>query len=118
MFSVDGVTRTVKLSKGDTGGIDIWSDEYAFADADRAVFTIRDKCGRVMIVKILVPHGGRFTAALYNQDTANLPCGLYKWELRIVIHPYYNADGKIENGDQILSAVPMVLHLLPVLNKV
>ena len=118
MFTVDGVTRTIKLSKGDTGGIKVWSDEYSFAETDRAVFTIRDRCGRVLIEKILVPYSGRFIAALYNQDTEGLPFGLYKWEVRIVIHPYYDADGNIENGDQIVSAAPMVLNLLPVLKKV
>lgn len=118
MFTVDGVTRTIKLSKGDTGGIKIWVDEYSFADTDRAVFTIKDRCGRIMIERVLVPYAGRFIAALYNQDTEDLPCGLYKWEVRIVIHPYYDAAGNIENGDQIVSAVPMVMNLLPVQKNV
>ena len=118
MFYVDGITRSVTLTKGDTGPLIISGEDYAFADEDRAILSVMDPFGVVVLKKILSPQSGKFSTVFINADTEKLIPGEYHFEVRFVIHPYYDASGEIINGNQIISFGPMTLMLLPVVNHI
>ena len=118
MFLVDGITRMIKLTRGDTGSVLVDADRQ-FPDDARAILTVKDRWfGRVAIKKVLIPNNGDFSATLLSNDTEDLQPGLYRWEVRIILHPYYNSDGEIVNGDQIISTRPMSMVLLPAIAKI
>ena len=120
MFNVNGYDIT--LSKGDTGVIRITTTTtYTFAAEDRAVFTLKDGTGAIVkeVVAELTEENGVFTVEFFNGDTDQLAAGSYNWDVRYVIHPYYDESGKIINGDQVITPrQPMGLTLLNVVGEV
>ena len=51
--------------------------------------------------------------------TDSLAAGTYQWDVRYVIHPYYDDDGNIVNGDQVITPhQPMEMQLLNVVGEV
>lgn len=118
MFNVNGYDIT--LSKGDTGAILITTTTtYTFDENDRAVFTLKDGSGAIVKEVIAGLTNGAFTVEFYNQDTDTLASGNYSWDVRYVIHPYYDDAGRIINGDQVITPrQPMSLTLLNVVGEV
>ena len=118
MFYVDGITRSVTLTKGDTGPLTLSAEDYMFSDEDRAILSVMPPYGPIVLQKVLAPQNGKFSAVFLNADTEKLMPGDYHFEVRFVLHPYYDASGKIVNGNQIISFGPMTLRLLPVVNHI
>ena len=118
MFIVNGYDIT--LSKGDTGAILITTaTEYTFDNDDRAVFTLKDGTGAIVKEVIAELTSGSFTVEFYNQDTDTLASGNYSWDVRYVIHPYYDDSGRIINGDQVITPnQPMGMNLLTVVGEI
>lgn len=119
MFGVDGFT--ISLSRGDTGAIKFTADtDYTFAAEDRALFSIKNAVGDV-VKQVVFPldETKSFVVAFYNADTDNLAAGAYQWDVRYVIHPYYDAQGRIVDGNQVITPrQPMELQLLQVVGEV
>ena len=113
MFYVDGITRSVTLTKGDTGPLILSAEDYAFADEDRAILIVTDHCGTDVIRKVQAPQNGKFQIVFGNADTEFLAPGEYRFRVRFVLHPYYDESGEIVNGNQMISFGPMTLMLLP-----
>ena len=119
MFGVNGYTIT--LSRGDTGAIKFTATtDYTFTADDRALFSIKNAIGEVVKQQAFpIDENNAFTVAFFNSDTDNLPAGSYSWDVRYVIHPYYDAEGHIVDGDQVITPKqPMEMQLLQVVGEV
>lgn len=123
MIIIDPVSYAISLPRGDTGSFIIREDSgYAFAAEDRAVFTIKDASGAVVLERYYPLDGedaGAFEVALNNSDTDSLSTGAYSWDVRYVIHPYYDAAGRIVDGDQVETPKrPMQFNILATVGEV
>lgn len=119
MFDVNGYVIT--LSRGDTGAIKFIADtDYTFDSVDRALFSIKNAIGEMVKQGIFeIDSEKSFVVSFYNSDTDNLSAGVYSWDVRYVIHPYYDESGKIINGDQVITPnQPMEMQLLQVVGEV
>ena len=119
MFSVDGYTIT--LSRGDTGAVKIIADtDYAFTENDRALFSVKNGVGEIVKQQAFaLDASNSFTVTIFNADTDSLSPGAYTWDVRYVLNPYYDADGNIIDGDQVITPhLPMDLQLLNVVGDV
>ena len=119
MFGVEGYTIT--LSRGDTGAIKFIADtEHTFNSEDRALFSIKNAVGE-MVKQLAYPmdENKAFVVSFFNSDTDTLAAGSYSWDVRYIIHPYYDSDGKIIDGDQVITPrQPMEMQLLQVVGEV
>ena len=60
-----------------------------------------------------------FTVQFANSDTGDLAAGTFSWDVRYIIHPYYDEAGNIIDGDQVITPkTPMELQLLQVVGEV
>ena len=117
MFTVDG--NVITLSRGDTGAIDIAASGYTFGSDDRALFTVKDRFGTVVIERAYEMTSNAFTVTFYNSDTDTLTPGAYTWDVRYVINPAYDTGGKIVDGDQVITPnLPMKLDLLATVGEI
>ena len=108
MFSVDAAKGEIEMNVGDTGAFlcaGERDDGVDFTEDDRAVFTIKDATGEIRIERIYHLDdddglgNGVFLVEFHNDDTDHLDPGQYSWEVRFVVNPYYDSEGKIVNGD-------------------
>lgn len=119
MFNVDGFT--ISLSKGDTGAIKFKANtSYTFAAEDRALFSIKNAVGEVVKQSAFeLDNEKSFIVTFFNADTDNLNPGAYLWDVRYIINPYYDSQGRIIDGDQVITPKqPMELQLLQVVGEV
>lgn len=123
MFIVDGTT--ISLSCGDTGAVKINAiatlngNAFTFGANDRALFSVKNSNGEVIMQKASVMDDNSFTVYFQNEDTEGLAAGSYSWDVRYIVNAYFDASGKIVNGDQIITPKnPMTLILLNVVGNV
>ena len=123
MFNVDGYNIT--LSRGDTGAMRVTAEAtlagepFTFGADDRALFSIKNGQGEVVKEKIAAMTDNEFTVYFLNADTDRLAPGSYSWDVRYIIHPYYDASGRIVDGDQVITPKePQTMNLLTVVGDV
>ena len=124
MFNVDGYN--IELSRGDTGAMKVnatatlGGEPYTFGSDDRALFSIKNGQGEIIMQKAYEMTNNLFTVYFLNADTDSLaPGNNYTWDVRYIIHPYYDSDGKIIDGDQVITPkTPMSMNLLTVVGDV
>lgn len=123
MYIVDGYD--ISLSRGDTGALTVRAtatldgEPFTFGADDRALFSIKNAQGEIVKEKIAQMDNNVFTVYFLNADTDALAIGDYSWDVRYIIHPYYDADGRIIDGDQVITPkAPQQLHLLTVVGDV
>lgn len=123
MFSVEGYT--IRLSRGDTGAMKVRAtatlngEPFTFGENDRALFSIKNGQGEIVKEKIAQMTDNLFTVYFLNSDTDNLAPTNYSWDVRYIIHPYYDDDGRIVDGDQVITPKePMSMNLLTVVGDV
>lgn len=123
MFNVEGYVIT--LSRGDTGGMRVVAEAtlngepFTFGPDDRALFSIKNAQGEVVKEKVAELDNNTFMVYFMNQDTDTLAPGQFSWDVRYIIHPYYDASGRIVNGDQVLTPKePQSMNLLTVVGDV
>lgn len=119
MFGVNGYVIT--LSRGDTGAIKFTADtDYTFASNDRALFSVKNGVGEVVKQSAYaLDENKSFVVPFYNHDTDTLAAGVFSWDVRYIVNPYYDSDGKIVDGDQVITPrQPMELQLLQVVGEV
>lgn len=106
MFVVNEDTGAVEMNVGDTGA---WFIDGAldngddFTEDDRAVFTIRDSSGEIVLERVygLADEdlgNGTIHVQLSNDDTDDWDPGSYTYEVRYVVNPYYSG-GQIVSGN-------------------
>lgn len=118
MFGVDGYVIT--LSRGDTGAIKFTAEtEYTFSAEDRALYSVKNAIGEVVKQQAFaIDENKSFVVAFQNSDTDTLAAGTYSWDVRYIIHPYYDDTGEIIDGDQVITPhQPMELQLLQVVGE-
>ena len=123
MFNVDGYNIT--LSRGDTGGILVSAtatldgQPFTFGADDRALFSIKNAQGEVVKEKVSELTNNAFMVYFLNADTDSLAPGSFSWDVRYIIHPYYDANGRIIDGDQVITPKePQSMNLLTVVGDV
>lgn len=119
MFGVEGYTIT--LSRGDTGALRFIADTtHTFNSNDRAVFSVKNAVGEMVKQQAYeLDENKAFVVSFFNADTDVLAAGVYTWDVRYVINPYYDTDGNIIDGDQVITPrQPMELQLLQVVGEV
>ena len=119
MFNVEGLVIT--LSRGDTGAIKFTADtDYNFSEDDRALFSVKNAVGEVVKQQAFeLDENKAFVVSFFNSDTDNLAAGSYSWDVRYIVHPYYDESGKIIDGDQVITPNrPMEMQLLQVVGEV
>ena len=123
MFDVDGYT--IKLSRGDTGAMRVKAvatlddEPYTFGPDDRALFSIKNGQGEIVKEKAAQMENNEFVVYFLNADTDSLAPTTYSWDVRYIIHPYYDASGRIIDGDQVITPKePQTLNLLTVVGDV
>lgn len=123
MFEVDGYT--IKLSRGDTGAMRVKAvatlddEPYTFSSDDRALFSIKNGQGEIVKEKAAQMENNEFVVYFLNADTDGLSPTTYSWDVRYIIHPYYDASGRIIDGDQVITPKePQTLNLLTVVGDV
>ena len=108
MFAVDSTSGAIEMNKGDTGAFLVAGerdDSVDFTSDDRAVFTVKNSNGEILIERIYHLDdddglgNGVFLVEFHNNDTDWMDAGSYTYEGRFVVHPYYDAGGKIDDGD-------------------
>lgn len=123
MYNVDGYN--INLSRGDTGALRVAAtatldgEPFTFGTDDRALFSIKSGNGEIIMQKICEMENNAFTVYFLNADTDSVAPGVYSWDVRYIIHPYYDDAGRIVDGDQVLTPnAPMSLNLLTVVGDV
>lgn len=123
MFKVEGYNIT--LSRGDTGAMRVTAEAtlggepFTFGADDRALFSIKNGQGEIVKEKIATMIDNSFMVYFLNSDTDNLSPTNYSWDVRYIIHPYYDASGRIIDGDQVITPKePMNMNLLTVVGDV
>lgn len=114
MFEVDSINRSITMSIGDTGAVSFRGLGYEFQEIDRVLFTLKSSNGTVIMEKACALEDNRFVIYFHNHDTEQLAPGNYTWDLRCVLHPYYerksgeitdqepaDEEPKIVDGDQV-----------------
>lgn len=106
MFKLNG--RTIWLSQGDTGALvlRVRSRGYAFADGDKAVFTVRTSRGRLVMERAAdIEADGRAVIPFLNTDTESVAAGSYRWDVRVVLGAE-TTDGRITGGRAVITPLP------------
>ena len=123
MFNTDDYS--ISLSRGDTGALKINATAtlngaaFTFGSDDRALFSVRNANGEIIMQKAYELTNNAFVVYFLNSDTDALAPGAYSWDVRYIINPYYDADGRIIDGDQVITPKsPMTLTLLTVVGDV
>ena len=123
MFNVDGYN--INLSTGDTGAIRVnatatlGGEPFTFAAEDRALFSIKNGIGEIVKQKAYEMENNSFVVYFLNADTDSLAPGPYSWDVRYIIHPYYDASGNIVDGDQVITPKePQNMQLITVVGNV
>ena len=115
MFDVDGMK--VSITIGDTGAVKMRGIGYHFSAADRAVFTVKTGNGSVIMQRVYagLDVDGSFVVYFHSQDTIGRAAGNYSWDVRYLIHPYYDPDNenRIVDADQVITPYdPQLLVLM------
>lgn len=123
MYNVQDYVIT--LSRGDTGALTVTANAtldgvpFTFGQDDRALFSIKNGNGEIIMEKVCEMVDNAFTVNFLNSDTDSLAPGSYSWDVRYVIHPYYDAQGRMVNGNQVITPkTPMSLNLITVVGDV
>lgn len=123
MFNVEGFT--ISLSRGDTGAVKVKAnatlngEPFTFGEDDRALFSIKNGQGEIVKEKVASLDDNNFTVFFLNADTDALSAGTYYWDVRYVIHPYYDSNGRIVDGDQVITPKePQSMNLITVVGDI
>ena len=123
MYNVEGYA--INLSRGDTGALKVTAtatldgEPFTFGADDRALFSIKNGQGEVVKEKVAEITNNVFMVYFFNSDTDSLAPGNYLWDVRYVINPYYDASGRIVDGDQVITPKqPMNFQILTVVGDV
>lgn len=120
MFKID-TNGNISLSVGDTASFTVAATGYTFGEDDRALFTIRDAAGQIIMENYYALDGdtnGEFLVQIHNEDTDRLTPGAYSYDVRYIIGPYWEG-GRIVDGDQVITPkAAATFQLLSVVGEV
>lgn len=132
MFNVTEITQgqtvtgyQIELSRGDTGAIRISAEAtlngsaFTFGSDDRALFSIKNGQGEIVKEQAYEMDNNEFIVYFQNADTDSYQPGNYQWDVRYIIHPYYDSAGRIIDGDQVITPKePQTMNLINVVGDI
>lgn len=119
MFSVDAESKTITMHRGDTGEMTVTVTGYTYGPDDRALFTVKDMSGTEVIRREYAMENNAFVVVFANADTDYLSPGTYSWDVRYIVDPDYDSNGKIEDGDAVSTpGSPYTLRLLSTVGQI
>lgn len=98
-FSFDNNTWAISMHQGDTGSKWIHAEREsgtAWTEDDRCLFTVSDSSGKIVIQRAYRlddqwdAGDGNFLMEFHNNDTDELPTGVYTTEWRFAVSPSWN----------------------------
>lgn len=99
MFEVDSNTKKITMHRGDTGSVTFTANGFDWSEVTaKAVFTMKKKDQTIKEVVSDLPASGEFTVEFENEDTDFLQPGVYEYDVRVVINPVLDGNGKITDG--------------------
>ena len=102
------------LSRGDTGNLIIrLMSEYQTTNADRILFTLNDKNGNNVIIRVMTPVDNQAVVEFTNEMTENLPIDDYYFDVRVILNAVLDDQGVPTDGNVVRTPFkPIVLHLM------
>ena len=96
-FLYDTKTGKITCPQGDTGALRVTiTGDVSFAPGDMLVFGLQNQSTRKTILRKQVPiEDGMAIIRFSNADTRALDVGSYKYNLRIVTSPEWDASGNV-----------------------
>lgn len=102
MFNVDTTTGRITMHAGDTGSVIYTLSGYAFETGDKAVFTMKDKNGRIRKQAVLTPNADdEIQVEFEYTDTYRLPPDTYKYDIRVFQGATLDDDGNVTDGEYV-----------------
>lgn len=104
-MAVEVIGPDIKLTAGDTGVVPFTVGGGPYSDRDRALFTVKNSSGVVMFERQFGITTNRFELQFTNAMTDKWPAGSYPYDIRVVVLPIYDADGRIVDGSGVDTGV-------------
>lgn len=119
MFNVDPATKKITMHRGDTGYLTIRVTGHTFGSNDRALLTIKDSSGSVVMKRVYEMTDNAFTVEFANADTDYLPPQICKWDVRYITDPVYDEEEEIVSGDEVCTPEsPFDLQILGTVGQI
>lgn len=121
-FSVNPKTKQISIYAGDTASLTIHPKGYDWQPTDRALFTVNLKDGKEedeIICRYYPIIDNEFVIEFESEDTNYLdPEEEYEWDLRFIINPEYDSDGKIIRRDAVTTpGSPFKFHVMKTVGR-
>ena len=100
MIKLDG--STLIITQGDTGPLTVNVTNGTAGSGDKVQLTFTDEKKNVILQKMADFRSNAATVSFENADTADIPQGMYLWEIRIVTGATVT-DGKITAWTDIIT---------------
>jgi len=97
-FHFDSENNAITMAAGDTATISVNVQWDRLSDGDAVLLAVFDSGGD-LLCKAAEIADGQARIRLCNHDTRDIEPGKYKWNLRIVTGPAYDADNKVYADD-------------------
>lgn len=116
-MAVEAMGMQIRIPQGDTGVVKFTYDKGEVSGEAKALFTIANRNGIIILRKVLRPdeNESEFHLPFTYEETANLKPDSYDWSLRVVENGAFDANGKIVSAKA--SHTPVLcgkLTILPV----
>ena len=106
-FNYDPGTNKITCPRNNNGTLEVNVTGMTFGPEDVVAFYIRDPAwSRKLREKVLLPDSnGKCAFTLNSGDTDLIPPGKYKWNLRIVTSPQFDADGNLTIAEDSANSI-------------
>lgn len=119
MFHVDPATKKITMHRGDTGSVPYLITGYEFQEEDRVLWTMKSDNGTEVKKQLLTPVDGRVVVDFVNSDTDSLAPGTYRYDLRIIASPVYDASGDVVDGVMVNTPQsPLYIEILSTVGQI
>ncbi len=95
-FTYDQRTHKITCPRNNNGSLQVNVSGMELTEADVVAFYVRDPArGRKLVERVQHPTDGSCVFTLDSDETAMLPPGKYRWNLRIVTMPQFDGGGDL-----------------------
>ena len=102
MFQVDSETKKITMHRGDTGEITVTLNGYDFSNVDcKALFTMKYGGETIKEDYYDIDENNQFVVEFTNPDTDIFTSANAEYDVRVIIDPVWDENGKIVNGTMV-----------------
>ena len=113
MFVVDAESRKITMHRGDTGTVVYRLTGYTLEGNVKVVWTMKNKYGDIIKEGVYTPEDNKVRIEFLNSDTDSIAPGVYLYDLRVVIEPEYDTQGRIVDGVCVTTPVsPLYVEIM------